>query len=118
MFHEGWVGPDGNLLLITVDGPWDLNLVGGVNAEMPPINEDESGPGHLESKSPATLSGTTCRCAFAPACALGGVHGWPFRIPMMYWAAATAVMANARENASCLRAVMPRTVARRGRRDR
>ena len=32
--------------------------------------------------------------------------------------AATAVMANARENASCLRAVMPRTVARRGRRDR
>jgi hypothetical protein len=24
--------------LITVDGPWDLNLVGGVNAEMPPIN--------------------------------------------------------------------------------
>jgi hypothetical protein len=38
MLHEGWVGPDGNLLLITVDGPWDLNLVGGVNAEMPPIN--------------------------------------------------------------------------------
>ena len=27
MFHEGWVGPDGNLLLITVDGPWDLNLM-------------------------------------------------------------------------------------------
>ena len=52
------------------------------------------------------------------ACPLGGVHGWPFRIPMMYWAAATAAMANARENASCLRAVMPRTVARRGRRDR
>ncbi len=72
MFHEGWVGPDGNLLLITVDGPWDLNLVGGVNAEMPPINEDESGPGHLESKAPTTLSGTTCRGAFAPACALGG----------------------------------------------
>lgn len=29
MLHEGWVGPDGNLLLITVDGPWDPNLVGG-----------------------------------------------------------------------------------------
>ena len=38
MFHEGWVRPDGNLLLITVDGPWDPNLAGGVNAEMPPIN--------------------------------------------------------------------------------
>ena len=41
----------------------------------------------------------------------GGAHGWPFKIHMMYWAAATAVMANAREKASCLRAVMPRTVA-------
>ena len=27
MVHEGWVGPEGNLLFITVDGPWDLHLV-------------------------------------------------------------------------------------------
>ena len=28
--HQGWTKPDeGNLLFITVDGPWDLNLVGG-----------------------------------------------------------------------------------------
>jgi mannose-6-phosphate isomerase-like protein (cupin superfamily) len=25
--HEGWAGPEGNLLFITVDGPWDLHLV-------------------------------------------------------------------------------------------
>jgi hypothetical protein len=43
MFHEGWVRPDGNLLLITVDGPWDPNLAGGVNAEMPPINRRNPG---------------------------------------------------------------------------
>ncbi len=36
MVHEGWVGPDGNLLFITVDGPWDLNLMDGPNAKMPP----------------------------------------------------------------------------------
>jgi hypothetical protein len=41
-----------------------------------------------------------------------GVHGWPFKIHMTYWAAVTAAMANAREKTSCLRAVMPRTVAR------
>jgi ChrR Cupin-like domain len=27
MIHKGWVGPEGNLLFITVDGPWDLHLV-------------------------------------------------------------------------------------------
>jgi mannose-6-phosphate isomerase-like protein (cupin superfamily) len=29
MVHEGWVGPEGNLLFITVDGPWDLHLMNG-----------------------------------------------------------------------------------------
>ena len=29
MVHEGWVGPEGNLLFITVDGPWDLHLMDG-----------------------------------------------------------------------------------------
>ena len=30
MVHQGWTKPDeGNLLFITVDGPWDLNLVDG-----------------------------------------------------------------------------------------
>ena len=38
MVHEAWVGPDGNLLFITVDGPWDLNMMDGPNAKMPPIN--------------------------------------------------------------------------------
>jgi quercetin dioxygenase-like cupin family protein len=29
MIHEAWSKPDeGNLVFITVDGPWDLNLVG------------------------------------------------------------------------------------------
>ena len=41
----------------------------------------------------------------------GGVHGWPFKIHMTYWAAATAAIANAREKTSCLKTVMPRTVA-------
>src|SRR3989440_11693899 len=27
MVHEAWVGPEGNLLFITVDGPWDLHLM-------------------------------------------------------------------------------------------
>ena len=31
MVHEAWVGPDGNLLFITVDGPWDLNMMDGPN---------------------------------------------------------------------------------------
>ena len=35
-----------------------------------------------------------------------GVHGWPFRADMMYCAAATAAVANAREKASCLSAIM------------
>ena len=26
MVHEAWVGPDGNLLFITVDGPWARTL--------------------------------------------------------------------------------------------
>lgn len=29
MQHEAWSGKDGALLLITVDGPWDLNWVNG-----------------------------------------------------------------------------------------
>jgi len=36
MVHEAWVGPDGNLLFITVDGPWDLNMMDGPTAKMPP----------------------------------------------------------------------------------
>jgi hypothetical protein len=35
-----------------------------------------------------------------------GVHGWPFKAHMMYCAAATAAVANAREKASCLSAIM------------
>ena len=35
-----------------------------------------------------------------------GVHGWPFKADMMYCAAATAAVANAREKASCLTAIM------------
>jgi hypothetical protein len=35
-----------------------------------------------------------------------GVHGWPFKADMMYCAAATAAVANAREKASCLSAIM------------
>ncbi len=35
-----------------------------------------------------------------------GVHGWPFKAQMMYCAAATAAVANAREKASCLSAIM------------
>jgi mannose-6-phosphate isomerase-like protein (cupin superfamily) len=37
MVHEAWSKPDeGNLVFITVDGPWDLNLVEGPTAKMPP----------------------------------------------------------------------------------
>jgi hypothetical protein len=37
MIHEAWSKPDeGNLVFITVDGPWDLNLVDGPNGKMPP----------------------------------------------------------------------------------
>ena len=37
MIHEAWSKPDeGNLVFITVDGPWDLNLVEGPAAKMPP----------------------------------------------------------------------------------
>jgi hypothetical protein len=37
MVHEAWSKPDeGNLVFITVDGPWDLNLVEGPNAKAPP----------------------------------------------------------------------------------
>jgi mannose-6-phosphate isomerase-like protein (cupin superfamily) len=37
MVHEAWSKPDeGNLVFITVDGPWDLNLVDGPNAKAPP----------------------------------------------------------------------------------
>ncbi len=38
MVHEAWVGPEGNLLFITVDGPWDLFLMDGPNAKAPPAN--------------------------------------------------------------------------------
>ncbi len=38
MIHEAWSKPDeGNLVFITVDGPWDLNLVDGPNGKMPPV---------------------------------------------------------------------------------
>ncbi len=37
MVHEAWSKPDeGNVVFITVDGPWDLNLVDGPNAKAPP----------------------------------------------------------------------------------
>jgi hypothetical protein len=37
MIHEAWSKPDeGNLVFITVDGPWDLNLVDGPTGKMPP----------------------------------------------------------------------------------
>ena len=37
MIHEAWSPPDGgNLVFITVDGPWDLNLVDGPTGKMPP----------------------------------------------------------------------------------
>jgi mannose-6-phosphate isomerase-like protein (cupin superfamily) len=39
MIHEAWSKPDeGNLVFITVDGPWDLNLVEGPTAKLPPAN--------------------------------------------------------------------------------
>ncbi|MFZ3326418.1 MAG: DUF4437 domain-containing protein [Methylocella sp.] len=37
MIHEAWSKPDEeNLVFITVDGPWDLNLVDGPTGKMPP----------------------------------------------------------------------------------
>jgi mannose-6-phosphate isomerase-like protein (cupin superfamily) len=37
MVHEAWSPPnEGNVVFITVDGPWDLNLVEGPNAKQPP----------------------------------------------------------------------------------
>jgi hypothetical protein len=37
MVYKAWSPPDeGNLVFITVDGPWDLNLVDGPTAKMPP----------------------------------------------------------------------------------
>jgi hypothetical protein len=37
MIHEAWSPPDeGNLVFITVDGPWDLNMVDGPSGKMPP----------------------------------------------------------------------------------
>ena len=37
MIHEAWSAPDeGNLVFITVDGPWDLNLVDVPTGKMPP----------------------------------------------------------------------------------
>ena len=50
----------------------------------------------------------SCRVSSRPnlsACGQG-VNGWPFKTDMMYWAAATAAVANAREKTSCLRAIM------------
>jgi quercetin dioxygenase-like cupin family protein len=39
MIHEAWSTPDeGNLVFITVDGPWDLNLVDGPTGKMPPAH--------------------------------------------------------------------------------
>ena len=39
MIHEAWSPPDEeNLVFITVDGPWDLNLVDGPTGKMPPVN--------------------------------------------------------------------------------
>jgi hypothetical protein len=36
MIHEAWSPPDeGNLVFITVDGPWDLNLVDGPTEKCP-----------------------------------------------------------------------------------
>lgn len=37
MIHEAWTKPDeGSMEFITVDGPWDLNLVDGPNKKLPP----------------------------------------------------------------------------------
>jgi quercetin dioxygenase-like cupin family protein len=37
LVHEAWSSPDeGNLVFITVDGPWDLNLMEGPTAKLPP----------------------------------------------------------------------------------
>jgi hypothetical protein len=37
MVHEAWSPPDqGNVVFITVDGPWDLNYVEGPHAKQPP----------------------------------------------------------------------------------
>ena len=39
MVHQAWTKPDeGALLFITVDGPWDLNLMDGPNKKLPPTN--------------------------------------------------------------------------------
>jgi quercetin dioxygenase-like cupin family protein len=39
LIHEAWSTPDeGNMVFITVDGPWDLNLVEGPKAKLPPVN--------------------------------------------------------------------------------
>ena len=39
MVHEAWTKPDeGAMEFITVDGPWDLNLMEGPNKKLPPAN--------------------------------------------------------------------------------
>ncbi len=39
MVHEAWTKPDeGSMEFITVDGPWDLNLMEGPNKKLPPSN--------------------------------------------------------------------------------
>jgi len=39
MVHQAWTKPDeGALLFITVDGPWDLNLMNGPTKRLPPTN--------------------------------------------------------------------------------
>ena len=50
----------------------------------------------------------SCRVSSRPnlSARCQGVHGWPFKADMMYCAAATAAVANAREKAICLSAIM------------
>ncbi len=37
MVHQAWTSPDqGALVFITVDGPWDINLMDGPNKKIPP----------------------------------------------------------------------------------
>ena len=39
MVHQAWTPPnEGCLVFVTVDGPWDLNLMEGPNKKLPPAN--------------------------------------------------------------------------------
>jgi hypothetical protein len=65
----------------------------------------------VETETEARAGVTGHNVRYVLALGLGGVIVAFAIIHMTYWAAATAAMANAREKTSCLKAVMPRTVA-------